>query len=118
MFKPETKCTFEFQGKQFTSGGAYILPCTDGKYRGVVYIVEKADQSQHALATMGEGVTRLKSLYATTWHGEIIAPLRSHTLYRGNFCKMARISFDYEGRRYVGDYCPDWASLCKVRSTK
>jgi hypothetical protein len=95
----ETDCTITHEGQKFESGGAYLLPCTDGKVRGVVYVNRKAGT-------------------VITWHGETIARLDAYTEYRGNFCKMARISFTHEGRKFVGDFCPDWADACKVRSTK
>lgn len=95
----EQNCVFEFEGKAFESGGSYIVDCTDGKQRGAVY------------------VNPAKKI-VTTWHGEKIASLDTYTRYQGNFCRMARISFTLNGRKFVGDYCPDWADLCRVRSTK
>ena len=34
----ETNCKIALQGQTYEAGGAYLLPCTDGKYRGVVYV--------------------------------------------------------------------------------
>ena len=95
----ETNCTIEHNGQTFESGGAYILPCKDGKLRGVIYVSN--DQRT-----------------VTTWHGEFIAKVDTVSRYRGNFCKMTRITFTYEGRKMIGEYCADWADACKVRSTK
>jgi hypothetical protein len=95
----EQNCTIEHEGKTYEAGGSYLLPCTDGKVRGIVYV----DTQNRTV---------------TTWHGELIARLDALTYYRGNFCRMARISFTHEGRKFIGDYCPNWADACKVRSTK
>jgi hypothetical protein len=96
----EKDCKIEHEGKTFESGGSYLLPCTDGKIRGAVYVSE-------------ENMRRV----VTTWHGEVIAPA-TWTDYQGNFCRMRRVSFTWQGRKFVGDYCPDWSELVKVRSTK
>lgn len=97
----ESDCTIELDGKKFTSGGAWLAECSDGKMRGVVYI-----RNEHnGYCDVG------------TWHGQKIANAK-YTDYRGNFCKMRRISFTRAGKVFVGDYCPDWADACKVRTTK
>lgn len=95
----EKNCTITHEGKVYESGGAYILPCNDGKLRGVVYVRGNLKE-------------------VTDWHGNLIARLDTYRNYRGNFCRMARITFTYDGRKMVGEYCPDWADACKVRSTK
>ena len=96
----ETNCKFSHEGIEFESGGSYIGKCSDGLYRGIVYV----DFTRKVV---------------TTWHGEVIAPLDRWTLYRGNFTRyMARISFTYNGIKFIGDYCTQWADACKVRSTK
>lgn len=94
----ESNCTIEHEGKIFEAGGAYLLDCTDGKKRGVVYCSDKRT--------------------VTTWHGDFIARLDTYTAYRGNFCRMARITFTLDGKKYIGEYCPDWSEAVKVRSTK
>lgn len=94
----EQDCTFTVEGQSFTSGGSWIAECTDGKTRGVVYVNEKTRS-------------------VTTWRGDFIAKMH-YTDYQGNFCKMRRVSFSYNGKNFVGDYCPDWSEACKVRSTK
>ncbi len=94
----EKDCTITHQGKTFEAGGAWLAQCSDGKWRGVVYV------------NTSKGTV-------TDWHGNHIAKVRWSN-YRGNFCKMRRVSFTYQGSNFVGDYCPDWADACKVRSTK
>ena len=94
----DTDCTIELQGKEFTNDGAYICECTDGKLRGMVYL----NEDKRA---------------ATTWHGNVLSDAR-WTDYQGNFCNMRRVSFRYEGRNMIRDYCPDWSEVVKVRSTK
>ena len=94
----ETDCTFEHNGTAYEAGGAYMAKCSDGKMRGLVYINEKT----HSV---------------TTWRGETIARC-TWSDYRGNFCKMRRVSFTYQGKKFIGDYCPDWSEAVKVRSTK
>lgn len=34
----ETNCAIEHNGQTFEPGGACILPCKDGKLRGVIYM--------------------------------------------------------------------------------
>lgn len=98
----ERDCTITLQGQAFTSGGAVLAPCTDGRWRGTVY-VSRTEQGGRCVKT---------------WGGAFIAYLRAHTEYQGNFCKMARVSFDWNGRRFVGDYCPDWSEAVSVRATR
>ena len=101
-FFVERDCKITHEDQSFESGGAYLLPCRDGKIRGIVYHSD------------------VKNV-VTDWHGNVIARA-SYTDYRGNFCKMRRVSFSLkiEGQRvnFIGDYCPDWVELVKVRSTK
>ena len=99
----EKDCDFTHEGKTFEAGGSYLLPCTDGKVRGAVYIVKDKMTDEY---------------HASTWHGEHLAFLDTMTVYRGNFCRMCRVTFTYDGRKFIGEYCPDWADACKVRSTK
>ena len=106
----ETDCTIEHDGQTYASGGAHLLPCTDGKYRGVVYVKMIAQ-------TTPAGLPWEHRATVTTWHGEHIADA-SFTDYQGNFCKMRRIGFTWQGIKFIGDFCPDWAEACKVRSTK
>lgn len=94
----EQNCIIEHDGQFFEAAGAFLLPCTDGKIRGVIYV------------NKGAGEVR-------TWHGDRIAAA-SFVDYQGNFCRMRRVSFTLDGHKYIGDYCPDWADACKVRTTK
>jgi len=102
----ETNCTITHNGRTFESGGMYIVPCSDGFYRGAVYVQPYVAGWEGHLARV------------TTWHGDLVAVLDTLTNYRGNFCKMRRISFTLKGVKFVGDYCPDWSELCRVRSTR
>jgi hypothetical protein len=95
----EKDCTIKHDGHEFTAGGSYFMQGKSGRIFGAVYVNPKAGT-------------------VTTWHGETIAKIDTFTPYRGNFCKMARVTFTFQGRKMIGDYCPDWADLCKVRSTK
>jgi hypothetical protein len=95
----EQNCTVKHEGQSFMSGGAYLLNCMDGIARGIVH----ADPSK--------GIV-------TTWHGKQIARAAFGPVYRGNFCRMQSVSFDFQGVRFTGRYCPDWASAVKVHSTK
>lgn len=103
----ETDCKITHEGREFDSGGAYILPCTDGKWRGVVYVKINND------SPTWRGVYRGT---VTTWKGEKIADC-SATYFDGNFCRMSAVSFDWNGHHFTGRYCPDWADACKVHST-
>lgn len=104
----ETDCTIEHNGKEYTAGGSYLLPCTDGRYRGVVYIKQDGGSTINPKHTWGT---------VTTWHGEQLARA-GFTDYHGNFCQMRRVSFTWQGMKFIGDYCPDWSEACKVRTTK
>ena len=101
----EDRCTVEFQRKTFTSGGAFIAPCSDGFARGVVYV--KAGLPNGA-----------RGHVVTDWHGNTIARAELGPVYRGNFCKMQAVTFTLDGVRFHGRYCPDWANMVRVRSTK
>ena len=96
----EENCTVEHNGKEYTAGGAWLTQCTDGYYRGVVY------------STWGKGS------FVTDWHGKKIASARYGHKFRGNFCWMQYVSFEYEGIMFKGFYCPDWNQSIRVRSTK
>jgi len=95
----ERDCKVDFNGQSFESGGAYILPCTDGKLRGMVYVNQK------------------KSIVAD-WHGNEIARLDTFTKFRGNYCQMVKITFTLSGVKFIGLYCDEWCEVCKVWSTK
>lgn len=111
----EEDCTITHEGKKYTSGGSFILLCSDGKYRGVVYITNEL--SVHGSRGWLSGYKNIGYADVTDWHGNKIARC-SYTDYQGNFCTMRRISFELDGRKFVGDYCPNWKNACKVRSTK
>lgn len=95
----EENCEIELQGQKFESGGAFIAYCTDGYMRGVVYAKPE-----------------LRAV--TTWHGKLIAEASFGRTYQGNFCKMRSVLFEIDGIRFTGRYCPDWAQMIRVRSTK
>ena len=101
----EAQCTISLRGIDYTASGSYFLLGTDHKYHGMVYVKPTANSVKYGQGTV------------TTWHGKTIAPM-TFTTYQGNFCTMRRVSFTWQGVKFVGDYCPDWADLCKVRSTK
>ena len=93
----EENCVIEHEGQQFESGGAWLCECTDGYWRGVVYAKPSA------------GVV-------TDWHGNMIAAASFGQTYQGNFSKMRSVSFTWQGKRFTGRYCPDWADAIKVRA--
>ncbi len=107
----ESDCTIELQGKTFTAGGAVLAPCTDGKWRGCVYV-----QSPYKNETTGYRGETIQ--YVTTWHGDKIALARLGKVYQGNFCRMQAVSFEWQGMRFTGRYCPDWSDLVRVHTTK
>ena len=93
----EGDCTITLEGRNFTSGGAFLTPCSDGFMRGAVYA---------------------KPGIVTDWHGKEIAKARYGRIYQGNFCRMQSVTFELDGLRYAGRFCPDWSELVRVRSTK
>jgi hypothetical protein len=111
----EEDCTISHDGQEYSSGGSYIAECTDGKFRGMVYIKQEEHLTPAGLPYPGSKGRSFGTV--TTWHGEQIARA-GFTDYQGNFCNMRRVSFTWQGMNFVGDYCPDWSEVCKVRSTK
>ena len=102
----ETDCMITHEGKTFESGGSYLVDCTDGYRRGVVYAKPIGTPNTTGCPCV------------TTWHGEYIASAHFGREYRGNFCRMQSVSFTLDGVRYTGRYCPDWSQAVKVRSTR
>lgn len=94
----ETDCKIEHADQTFEAGGAFLLPASDGRFRGVVYVAENPSR-------------------VTTWHGETIAPAELGHVYRGPFCRMQSVRFHYKGILFFGRYCPDWAQMVRVRSS-
>jgi hypothetical protein len=95
----ERGCTISHEGKRFTAGGAIIADCRDGYARGVVYASPKTGS-------------------VTDWHGKQLARASFGRPYRGNYCKMQSVTFDYGGAKFVGKWCPDTADMVRVKSTK
>lgn len=94
----EQDCTISHEGQQFTAGGAWLSPCSDGFWRGVVY----AD---------------VQGRRVTDWHGNEIVLAEFGRVYHGNYCRMQAISFVVDGLRFAGRYCPDTGTAVRVRST-
>ena len=95
----EPDCTITHNGATFASGGAVLAPCTDGYWRGVVY--QGTDS----------GTVR-------TWHGDKLAFASYGRPYQGNFCRMRSVTFTLGGITFHGRWCPDWADMIRVRSTR
>ncbi len=93
----EQDCKFEVNGKNFEASGASLLPCSDGYWRGVVYV-------------------NVEDRKVTTWHGDRLARAEFGTIYQGNFCKMQSVSFTYNGMHFHGRYCPDWSQAVRVKA--
>src|SRR3990172_12320233 len=98
----ENDCTFDYKDHQFPAGGAFLQPCSDGRWRGVVYVREGPPNTGAAG-------------HVTTWHGDVLAIAKLGRTYRGNFCKMRSIRFTWQGLRFMGRYCPDWSEAVRVR---
>jgi hypothetical protein len=94
----ETNCTIEHEGRSYSAAGASLCPCPDSYWRGVVYVKPPAA--------------------VTDWHGNRIASALFGREYRGNFCTMRAVTFDWNGIRFHGRYCPDRSQAVGVRSTK
>jgi hypothetical protein len=85
----EKDCTIEHNGQKFENGGSFMLPCTDGKWRGLVY----ADWSD-------------KPETVTNWHGTVKVQARYGRVYRGNMGdKRRHVWFTWQGRNYHGCWC-------------
>lgn len=95
----EQDCTVEHEGKKYEASGSYLVRCSDGFSRGIVYAGKDCRS-------------------VTTWHGEKLADATFGATWQGNFCKMRCVSFTVDGVRYRGSYCPDWADAIKVKSTR
>lgn len=114
----EENCTINHGGRTFEAGGSWLLDCTDGHRRGVVYV--KHPESDRPGGPWGEYRNRYPAGRGTvtTWHGETIAPAYFGSVYQGNFSRMRSVSFTVDGVTYAGRYCPDWSEAVKVRSTR
>ena len=100
----ETDCTVTHDGQQYAAGGAVLAPCKDGRWRGAVYAHPPGHDRQAAGSV-------------TTWHGQRIAAAWFGRTYRGNFCRMRSVRFQWHGMTFAGRYCPDWAQVVRVRTT-
>lgn len=103
----EENCTIEHEGRKFSSGGAWLVECTDGYWRGVVY-VKPCDANDNG--PCGGMVT--------TWHGKHIAQANFGARYQSTYCRLRSVSFTYEGLHFTGRYCPDTGEVCRVRARK
>lgn len=112
----ETDCKFEHGGRMFEAGGAFLADCSDGFRRGVVYA--KPADVQGISDRLGRRFNRATYGIVTDWHGNKLADAEFGEEYQGNFCKMRAVSFTIDGVKYAGRYCPDWADMIRVRSTR
>jgi hypothetical protein len=98
----ETDCTWEHDGKKFTSGGSWIIQNPDtGKHFGLVY----ADDVK--------GVV-------TDWHGRVSVPARFGRVFHGNFGDRRRsVTFTYQGIKFQGIWAGmDYNQSVRVREVK
>ncbi|RPI56247.1 MAG: hypothetical protein EHM49_00730 [Deltaproteobacteria bacterium] len=97
----EQKCTIEFQGKTFESGGAFIgINRKTGKRDGIVY------------AYQGEGKVG-------NWHGDIKVPAVFGREWTSSFGDIRQsISFTWKEMRFSGIYFKSGSDIVRVREIK
>jgi hypothetical protein len=104
----ERKCCITLEGNRFCAGGSVLAPCTDGRWRGIVYDGSKDRPWSH----MGT---------VKTWEGKVLS---YHAIYgpvwTSNFGDQRRgVWFTYEGRRFYGVLCSiGWNRLIRVREIR
>jgi hypothetical protein len=99
----ERDCKIEHEGRTYEAGGAFLAPCTDGYWRGMVYVGEECGR-------------RLRTV--TDWHGNVLATASLGPIYRRNFCRMQAVTFEWNGIKFHGRFCPDASESVRVRSTR
>ena len=97
----ETNCTVNFQGREFTAGGAYIV-------------------GDHALVYIIKG-------QAKDWHGKKLGTVRVTSTWRAypprSYSRMwytmtaVRVTM-LDGSVWYGRYSSDWSQACKLRRAK
>jgi hypothetical protein len=104
----ENDCTVIFDGRAFSSGGAYLLPLKlTGKLAGVLYLCGNP--------------ASYPPFIVTDWHGRALAvahTIATWTQYTPNGVPMKcrQVHFDYEGRPFTGRIVnEDWTMLLHVR---
>ena len=108
----EQICVIELEGRHFESGGAWLLDCSDGYRRGVVYVKPNTGPIADMRRFACPGIV-------TNWHGNKIADARFGSIYRGGFgARMRSVYFTLDGITYTGRYGCDWSQACRVKSTK
>lgn len=97
----ETDCTFEHEGKKFTSGGSWLMKRKDnGKYEGILYANPEKRQ-------------------VTSWDGSLVIPATFGKVFQGNISKRQYCWFTYQGMHFVGiNYSVDWQDCIKVKQIK
>ena len=91
----EKDCTFEVQGKRFTSGGAVV---TD--QRALVYAFEREGK-------------------VGTWQGDQKVPAYFGNTWRGNMGDTRQaVTFTWEGKRYAGIYYKSAGDIVRARALK
>lgn len=97
----DQNCTIKVQGREFTSGGAFILRRKDtGKLAGQVYVSDKNEVSNW------DGSIKMKATFGPIW--------------RSNFGDRRRaVYFRYDGHYFYGMWCGmDYNELVSVREVK
>ena len=97
----ETDCTIEFEGRKFTSGGAFIGVDKNGKHGGRVY----ADWNKREVSN---------------WSGTVKVPAIYGRKFRSNFDDLRRhIWFTWKGINFHGLWCSiNWSELVNVKEVK
>lgn len=105
----ENNCSIEFEGKKFTSGGAWLAIRKDtGKMAGQVYV------------TSEETSPGCYRYFAQSWDGSIKVNAIVGDIWTSNFGDRRRsVWFRYQGRYFHGVWCSfDWTQLVTVKEVK
>lgn len=102
----DQNCVFDFQGKKFESGGAWICKRVDnGKFGGRVYATCEKDERRGTVQN---------------WHGTLKMPAYFGKIYRSNFGDRRRsVWFTYKNMSFQGMWCNiDYNELVTVKQIK
>ena len=99
----DQNCIFNFQGKSFESGGAFLaINKKTGKLGGILY-------------------ANSKEKIVSNWHGTIKINAKFGKVFNSNFYQVKRqyCWFTYQGKNFIGiNYNCDWQDCISVREIR
>lgn len=96
----DVECTIEFEGKKFTSGGAFIGKDKNGKYGGLLYADEKTKQVSN-----WDGSIKINAYFGREWQNNMGDVRQS-------------IWFTYKGIKFYGLYYKTNSDIVRCQQVK